>query len=101
MTLCYRKVGLGFGKTSELKNLSKAGLGNFPTKVSSIAVSSLSVILLGAVTSDTSIVGTFYIALLMSLLAGSFASSLATIALPASTVKGSDMTSTSLRIASA
>lgn len=98
LAFCYRKVGLGFGQTSELKNLLKVGLSNFPTKISTVAISSLSIILLGAVTSDPSVVGTFYLALLISLLGGSLASSLATMALPASTVKCQDMTSTSLRI---
>jgi len=95
---CYSKVGLKLGKLNELKTLLKLGLSNFPGKISRIAISNLSIILLAAVTSDPATVGVFYIALMMSLLAGGLATSLATMALPTSTISDSDVTDTSLTL---
>ena len=86
------------GNWNEMKKLLKLGLSNFPRKISQIALSNLTIILLAALTSDPSTVGVFYIALTMSFLVGGLARGLATMALPASTIQDSDLTSTSLAL---
>ena len=98
--LCYKAIGFKWGGLGRLKNLLKIGVSNFPTKISVLIASNLSVVLLASA-SDPSSVGVFYIALMISLVAGGFATSIATMAIPASVITHAgedDATLTTLRI---
>jgi len=98
MWFCHRKVGFGFINLKKLRDLLKTGLSNFPGKISRITINNLSIVLLAAATSNPSTVGIFSIVMAMSLLLGSLSSSFATMALPTSTIHGTDTTATSLRL---
>jgi O-antigen/teichoic acid export membrane protein len=98
--ICYRKIGFKWGGTEKLKNLLKIGLSNFPTKISLLISMNLSVALLASA-ADPSSVGVFYIALMISLVTGGLATSIATMAIPASANNNNDRqdsTATTLRL---
>jgi O-antigen/teichoic acid export membrane protein len=81
------------------KEITKSGLVNTPFKLSKVVIISLSVILLTPFGINNSDIGIFYITLMISIVAGSLASSIAFMVIPASTKIGRDLASPSLRIA--
>ena len=95
--VCYRRVKFTLLPKASLKQLLTLGLSNLPSKVAQLTTANLSVVLLAGFTSDPAAVGLYYIALLISLVAGSLALSLATMAIPTSTLQGEDTTTTALR----
>lgn len=96
--LANRRFGLAIGDNSIRKEVIKDGLVNMPAKLSGFFVVSLSIILLAYLGVDSSQIGTFYIAMMMSVVAGSFASSLAYMSIPASSRTKVDLSTTSMRI---
>lgn len=98
--LCHGAIGFKWGGLSRLKSLLKIGISNFPTKISVLVPQNLSVVLLAGA-SDPSSVGVFYIVLMISLVTGGFATSIATMAIPASASTNAteeDATLTTLRL---
>lgn len=93
-----RSFGVGFGDLSFIKETVKDGLINMPSKLSGFLVISLSVVLLASLGVESSEVGIFYIAMMVSIVVGSFASSLAFMSIPASSALHKDLSSGSLRI---
>lgn len=83
---------------SLIKEVAKDGLANAPSKLSNLLVVSLSVVLLSSFGTDSSEVGIFYIAIMISIVAGTFASSLAFMSIPASSSANSDLSTGSLRL---
>ena len=96
--LCYGKIGFRLAGMGTLKNLLRLGLSNYPARISGLVTTSLSVVLLAAITGNPSSVGVFFMALVISWVAGGFATSLAIMAIPASANKNSDTTATTLRL---
>lgn len=90
--------GLGIGKIAIFRTTLREGLVNFPSKLSGMLILSLSVVMLTAYGIDNSQVGVFYIVMMISIIAGSFASSLAFTAIPASSQLKTDLSTGSLRI---
>src|ERR687892_2721006 len=76
----------------------KEGLSNAPSKLSRILITTLSVILLASFGISDSDIGIFYIALMISVVGGSLASSLSFTVIPASTQSKVDLSSGSLRL---
>ena len=76
----------------------KDGLVNTPAKLSRVIIVSLGVILLAAFGISSADVGTFYMALMITIVAGGLASSMAFMAIPASSVLKKDLSASSLRI---
>jgi O-antigen/teichoic acid export membrane protein len=97
VALSARQIGFMIPSLSTMKLIAKHGLGNFPFKISTTIVTSLSVILLAAFTSNPTLVAVFYIALMVSVAVAGFSISLATMAIPAAASAG-ELSSTSLRM---
>jgi O-antigen/teichoic acid export membrane protein len=93
-----RSFGFGIGKFAFIRETLKDGLVNAPSKLSGTVVISLSVVLLASFGIGSSEVGVFYIALMLSIVVGSFASSLAFMSIPASSAHSKDLSTGSLRI---
>lgn len=93
-----KKFGLRPGSVQFTKELVKDGLINAPSKYSRLIVFSLSVVLLASFGLDDSEVGIFYIALMISMIGGGIASSMAFMSIPASSITQVDLSSSSLRI---
>lgn len=71
------------GAKELLQPVLREGIGNFPGKISKLMVAPLSIILLGAMGIPVSEIGVFFICLIVSVVVASFATSLATVSLPA------------------
>lgn len=93
-----RSLGFELGNFRFSKEILMDGLINLPSKLSGTIIISLSIILLAYVGIDSSQVGIFYIAMMISIVVGSFASSLAFMSIPASTASKVDLSLGSLRI---
>ncbi|MFY3741752.1 MAG: O-antigen/teichoic acid export membrane protein [Candidatus Nitrosomirales archaeon] len=93
-----KAFGLRIGNLSFIKTTLKDGLINTPTKLSSTLIISLSVVLLASFGIGSSELGVFYIATMLSIVVGSFASSLAFMSIPASSALNKDLSTGSLRI---
>ena len=76
----------------------KEGLSNAPSKLSRILITTLSVILLASFGISDSDIGIFYIAMMLSVVGGSLASSMSFTVIPASTESKLDLSSGSLRL---
>jgi O-antigen/teichoic acid export membrane protein len=100
ITLALAKSKLGFGVSCMklIKEITKQGLVNSPSKFSKTMIFSLSVILLASYGITNSEIGIFYIALMISLAGGSFVSSMAYMFIPASSTSGKDLFIESVRI---
>jgi O-antigen/teichoic acid export membrane protein len=90
--------GFGLGNIRFVREIIKDGLLNMPSKLSGILITGLSVVLLASFGVGSSEVGMFYIATMVSLIATSFGSSLAFMAIPASSVLNTDLSLGSLRV---
>lgn len=97
--LIYNKriFGYSIGDFKFIREILKDGLTNLPSKLSTILIISLSVVLLATFGIESSEIGIFYIAMMMSVMGGSFAGSLAFMSLPNSS-SGTDVSASSLRI---
>ena len=80
------------------KIVIKDGLINTPSKISRVFVFSLSVILLAVFGIDVSLIGIFYMALTISLVAGGFATNIGLMVIPASVRTKQDLAASALRI---
>jgi O-antigen/teichoic acid export membrane protein len=76
----------------------REALVNTPAKFSRIVILSLSVVLLGFFGTSDSEIGIFYMAMMISIVIASLASSISYTVIPASSVAKSDLTDSSLRI---
>jgi O-antigen/teichoic acid export membrane protein len=76
----------------------KEGLSNAPSKLSRILITTLSVILLASFGINDSDIGIFYIAMMLSVVGGSLASSMSFTVIPASAESKLDLSSGSLRL---
>ena len=86
------------GNISYFKEILKDSLINSPSKLSKVIILNLSVVLLGAIGVHSSDVGVFYVALMVSIVVGAFASSMAFMVIPVSSRSVKDLSSDSLRI---
>ncbi|MGH9976066.1 MAG: hypothetical protein ACRD8Z_09575, partial [Nitrososphaeraceae archaeon] len=93
-----RRVSPRLSGLKYLLDFFKSALVNAPSKYSGQIIASLSVVMLASYGLDSSDVGLFYIALLISVFLGSFASSMAFMVIPASSHSNLDLSSESIRI---
>ncbi|MCS7143319.1 MAG: hypothetical protein NZ920_06010 [Aigarchaeota archaeon] len=96
--LCISRIGFAKVYPKELIHLLKIGIGNFPSRLVGIMTNNLSIVFLAVFTSNPVEVGLFFIAIAISFVAAGFASSLATMALPVSSMMRTDASTASLRL---
>lgn len=80
----FRRLGFSLGSMAYLKTVLKEGMSNFPTRLSRLIVSNLGVLLFAYVSLDPEKVGVFYLAIMFSTVGSEFATTLSTMAIPAS-----------------
>ena len=97
LTISSKKFSFKVGSIEYFKEIVKDGLVNTPSKLSKMLILSLSIVLLASFGVNSSEVGIFYVALMISLVAGSFASSMAYMVIPASTRSKNDLSTDSMR----
>jgi O-antigen/teichoic acid export membrane protein len=98
LSLAYNKFGFSIGGFKYIRATFIEGIVNMPSIFSSTLIVSLSVVLLASFGITTSEIGVFYIALMVSVVAGSLISSMAYMVIPASSMTQTDLTSASIRI---
>jgi O-antigen/teichoic acid export membrane protein len=86
------------GNAKYFKETIKDALINTPAKLSKMIIVTLSIVLLSAMNVSSSEVGIFYVALMITIVATSFASSMAYMVIPSSSKLLKDLSSSSLRI---
>jgi len=101
LIILFKRLGIHLEKI-RIKfalELTKVGLINTPFKLSKVFIITLSVILLTPFGISNSDIGIFYISIMISIIAGSLASSIAFMVIPASSKIGNDLSATGIRIA--
>jgi O-antigen/teichoic acid export membrane protein len=95
-----RKSSFGskWGGTKYAKEITKDGFVNTPAKLSRTLIFSLSVVLLGTFGISSSEIGIFYVTLMISLVVGGMALSIAYMAIPASAASKTDLSLGSIRL---
>ena len=93
-----KNFALRLGRLGYFKDILKDSLVNAPSKWSNMIIINLSVILLALVGFTQEEVGVFYITLMISIVVGSFASSMAYMVIPVSSASKKDLSTDSLRI---
>jgi O-antigen/teichoic acid export membrane protein len=86
------------GNPRYIKEIMKDGLVNTPSKISRTVILSLSVVLLAVIGISGSNIGLFYLALMITIVAGSLAGSIAFMIIPASSESNTELSSYSARI---
>jgi O-antigen/teichoic acid export membrane protein len=94
-----RIYGFSLSRIVNVFSLIKEGLANILSIVSRTLIYTLSIVLLAAIGIDNAEIGTFYIVLIISLLAGGLITSSAYMLIPFSSTARSDLSSGSTRIA--
>jgi len=98
LSLVYNKFGFSSGGFKNVKDTFKEGIVNMPSIFSRTLIVSLSVVLLASFGIASSEIGIFYIALMISVVAGGLISSTAYMVIPASSMAQTDLSSGSIRI---
>ncbi len=98
--LYFIKISTSFrlGSTEYFKETIKDALINTPAKWSKVIIVSLTVVLLAPMNVDSSDIGIFYVALMITIVVASFATSMAYMVIPSSSSLKTDLSSSSLRI---
>jgi O-antigen/teichoic acid export membrane protein len=99
-SLYFIKKSFSFriGNIGYFKETIKDALVNTPAKWSKMVIVILSIVLLAIFNISTSEVGIFYVALMITIVVSSFASSMAYMVIPSSTTLKKDLSSGSLRL---
>jgi O-antigen/teichoic acid export membrane protein len=92
------RFGFRLGNIEYFKETVKDALVNTPSKWSKMVIVTLSIILLAYLNINTSDIGIFYISLMITVVAGSFASSMAYMVIPSSATLFKDLSTSGLRI---
>lgn len=94
-----RKIfAFSMGRISFFKDVLRDSVVNAPSKWSNMIIINLSVVLLASIGINQGDIGIFYITLMISIVIGSFASSMAFMVIPAFSASKRDFSSDSLRI---
>jgi O-antigen/teichoic acid export membrane protein len=86
------------GNIKYFAKIISEGLANFPAKLARVLILTLSIVLLASVGIHSSDIGVYYVALMISTVAGSFAASIAFMVIPASMKSKTDLSSDSTRL---
>ena len=90
--------GLKVGNMMYFKEIVKDGLVNAPTKLKSMLMLTISVVLLASFGISSSEIGVFYAAFMLSIITGSLSSSISFMVIPASSASKADLSVEGLRI---
>lgn len=93
-----RSFKLRVGDVSYIRKILKDALINAPTPLAKTVIYSLSIVLLASFGTGHAEVGIFYIAMMVSIVAGGFAGNIAYMAIPASSTARKDLSNESLRL---
>jgi O-antigen/teichoic acid export membrane protein len=96
--IARKSFQLCLGDLKYVKGIIRDALTNTPTPLAKTVIYSLSVVLLASFGVSQNEIGIFYIALMLSLVAGGFAANIAFMVIPASFASKTDMSSDSIRI---
>lgn len=94
----FQRLGYSRGSLSYFKGILKEGISNFPTRLSRLVVTNLGILLFAYVSLDPTLVGVFYIAIMISIVGSEFATTLSTMAIPASRTRGKEIVSYSMKL---
>ena len=98
LALAVKIFGFKLQNMNYLIKIMRDGLVNVPSQLSGLLIFSLSVVLLASFAVPSSDIGIFYIALMISFIVGTFASSMALMILPSSSVSKVDLSTVTTRI---
>jgi len=98
LLILKKSVSFRLGNIAFFKDTIKDALINSPAKWSKMVIVTISIVLLAYLNTNASDIGVFYVALMISLVVASFATSMAYMVIPTSTTLQKDLTSASLRI---
>jgi O-antigen/teichoic acid export membrane protein len=98
LVIVVRTLPFRMGDIKYIKETIRDGLINTPSKLSKMLILSLSVVLLASFGINGSEIGLYYVALMISIVVGSLASSMAYMVIPASSASNADLSSGSIRI---
>jgi O-antigen/teichoic acid export membrane protein len=98
LLILRNSVSFRLGNIAFFKETIKDALINSPAKWSKMVIVIISIVLLAYLNINASDIGVFYVALMISLVVASFATSMAYMVIPPSTTLQKDLTSASLRI---
>jgi O-antigen/teichoic acid export membrane protein len=98
LIVARKTFAFNIGGISFFKKILRDSLVNAPSKWSNMVIINLSVVLLASIGVSQGDIGVFYIALMISIVVGSFASSMAFMVIPAFSESKKDLSSDSLRI---
>ena len=98
LVIVGRTLPFRMGDIKYIKETIRDGLINTPSKLSKMLILSLSVVLLASFGINGSEIGLYYVALMISIVVGSLASSMAYMVIPASSESKTDLSSGSIRI---
>jgi O-antigen/teichoic acid export membrane protein len=93
-----KRLTFSFGNMKYFKEIIRDALANMPSKLSRVLIFSLSIVLVAYFGISSSDIGIFYLALMISIVAGGLTSSMAFMIIPPSSVAKTDLSSSSLRI---
>lgn len=93
-----KSFSIQIGNSRYFKETIKDALINTPAKWSKMVILTLSIVLLAIMNINTSEVGIFYVALMITIVVASIASSMAYMVIPSSSTLKKDLSSSSLRI---
>jgi O-antigen/teichoic acid export membrane protein len=96
--IARKSFQLCLGDLKYVKGIIKDALTNTPTPLAKTVIYSLSVVLLASFGVSQTEIGIFYIALMLSLVAGGLAANIAFMVIPASIASKTDMSTDSIRI---
>lgn len=94
----WRSFDFKLGNIKYVKEIIRDGLVNTPSKLSRTVILSLSIVLLAAFGIGSSEIALFYVALMITIVAGSLIGSIAYMIIPASSESNTDLSSYSARI---
>jgi len=98
LLILKKSVSFRLANIAFFKDTIKDALINSPAKWSKMVIVTISIVLLAYLNTNASDIGVFYVALMISLVVASFATSMAYMVIPTSTTLQKDLTSASLRI---
>jgi O-antigen/teichoic acid export membrane protein len=98
LLVARKSFSFRFGDKTFAKEIFKDALVNTPSKLSRMFILSLSVVLLALFGVSSAETGIFYIAVMISIAAGGFASSIAFMVIPASSASKTDLSSGGMRL---
>jgi O-antigen/teichoic acid export membrane protein len=98
LLITKKTFAFSLGRILFFKEILRDSLANAPSKWSNLIIVNLSVVLLASIGVNQGDIGIFYIALMISIVVGSFASSMAYMVIPAYSTSKKDLSASSLRI---